>query len=358
MPRDKRSPGGNRGSVASAEGTELAGPSVAVSAVATQAGASPSVLDIGLSSHPSLNLSDMFGVDGLAPADLGLWVPSLTVRTDDIGRIRIAAFADRTGGEGSESGRASAARARAGRLPYTTGLTPLARRTLEGAGLKAVANGRPLVSMMTLTVDDEHLPALSPNGDEPPAELLGTHLNQLLNLLRHRARRKGLPSPQYLWVAESSSRGVRSYNPHIHLLFDFTVPRAEWDDFIAAVTASWGLGHVKFERLRNPSAAGFYCTKNYLTKDGKRGGSGGKVYGRRWGVSRGIRPIESREVVPASDNDAMLLREVTHSLGSTGRRAEFLGARVHGGGLFPPVGSDVSDWVALIPALHDEFCST
>ncbi len=177
----------------------------------------------------------------------------------------------------------------------TKGLSPRAVRQIKGAAMKADKLGLPLVTFITFTVREEERAAFE-RGDF----ILGREMKRMINGLNEWFRRRGMPLLVYVWVAEN----VRNENPHVHMLTNHTVPKAEFRTFAAHLESLWSHGWAHVERVKNPKQAGRYMMKAlaYTLKAQERhklveraeGGedkSGqGVIIGQRYGIPRLIMP--------------------------------------------------------------------
>ncbi|TLM98395.1 MAG: hypothetical protein FDZ75_02445 [Actinobacteria bacterium] len=109
-------------------------------------------------------------------------------------------------------------------------------------------------------------------------------MKRTLNAMQQRFRREGYTDFAFIWVAENK----RNENPHVHLLTNHRVPRAQFDVFAAWVESLWGHGWVTIERVRKPASAGRYMLKavGYALKG--QDGEQGTIAGNRYGISRNI----------------------------------------------------------------------
>ncbi len=198
--------------------------------------------------------------------------PDLRVRTDDVGR----AFLYRP-----LIGDAFTAPDPVRGPRRTERLTPRAVRQMKGAAIKAHNLGRPLRTFVTFTVRAESRPAFL------TGELvLGREVKRTLNALNEWLRRRDRGSIVYIWAAENKN----GYNPHVHMLTDYRVPRSQFEAFATHLEALWGHGFAHIERVRKPESAGRYLLKalGYTMKGADE--DQGTVIGNRYGISREILP--------------------------------------------------------------------
>lgn len=163
----------------------------------------------------------------------------------------------------------------------TDRLTPRAVRQIKGAAIKADRMGMGLRTFMTFTVAAEDRTAFL------TGELvLGREMKRVLNAFSEWLGRRGRERLVYVWVAENKN----DENPHVHLLTNYQVTRAEFDDFAKHVEGLWGFGWVKIERVREPNRAGAYIMKalGYSMKGAAQ--DQGTVIGNRYGIARAILP--------------------------------------------------------------------
>lgn len=177
----------------------------------------------------------------------------------------------------STSGVAPLVRAdRAGVVVVTDRLSSRGARRIFDACYFCLRAGRPFAAMWTFTVAAEHRGRFLDGG-----ETVSAHLRRALDQVR-----KSYGSFDYVWVAECPG----GENLHVHLLTNLVVPRQDFAELAASVERYWALGFVHIERLRVPEGAAAYILKaaGYIGKGAGR--SQGLVYGRRYGISRGLNP--------------------------------------------------------------------
>lgn len=202
----------------------------------------------------------------------------------------------------------------------TTALSPRGVRQIKGAAMKAESMGLPLRTFMTFTVRPEDRKALE-NGEF----ILGREMRRVINALNEWFRRRGMPLLVFIWVAENPN----NENPHVHMLTNHVVPRAEFDAFAAHVESLWGHGWVRIERVRRGESAGRYLLKAVrYTLKGNKGQSNmwgdeeddtgqGRIIGNRYGIARAILPkYETIELYDCADA-AYGLRDMQKLLGDS-----------------------------------------
>lgn len=195
---------------------------------------------------------------------------SLRLRYDDVGRGFL--YRPTLGDTRATPPQAAGAR-------FTKRLTSRAARKIKGAALKADSLGLGLVTFMTFTCDLEARVRVD-FGDIT----LGREMKRTLNAMQERFRRKQYGDFAYVWVAENPGEA----NPHVHLLTNHRVPRAEFREFAAWVESLWGHGFAKIQVIHKPESAARYILKavGYALKG--EGGHQGRVRGNRYGISRNI----------------------------------------------------------------------
>ncbi|MDZ4178790.1 MAG: hypothetical protein U1E29_06115 [Coriobacteriia bacterium] len=184
-------------------------------------------------------------------------------------------------------------------------MTRRAARKVKGAALNAHELGFGLVTFMTFTC--------APGDRKRVARgelVLGREMRRVLNAMQQRFRREGQSVFVYVWVAENP----RNDNPHVHLLTNLRVPRAEFDALAEWIEALWGHGWVKIERIKKSERAGHYILKavGYSAK-GTDGGQG-TVRGNRYGISRNIATDETTFDVSDREAAAETLCALTRAL--------------------------------------------
>lgn len=249
--------------------------------------------------------------------------PVVCVREDDIGRT--FTYTDTPG-------------AADGPLPplqvgtrATKRLSRRAARQIRGAAVKAARMGRPLASFWTATFRPDARELIACGAITP-----GREIARLTDALSKWAKRNGRPAPVFVWVAENP----HDDNPHVHLLTDLVIPRAEFRDFAAYLEELWGHGMVHMERIKHPYAAGGYILKavNYCSK-GAESAEQGTVYGNRYGISQRIRCTEVTTILDGTESEAAELRRYifeSHDTGTVeraGRLVSEYGVWAGGGGL-------------------------
>lgn len=216
--------------------------------------------------------------------------PTLVVRSDDVGRSFIYSKPRHTPTPPCQKGK----------VRCSDTLSSKAARTVQGAAMKAVQVKRPLGAMWTFSVRDEYLAEFLPsdgyNGVLRPSRTLSGEFRRVWQWVTDYCRWNGLQRPVYVYSAESTSNGERDYHPHLHVLTDLLLRRAEFTAFAAAIESAWGIGSVHMEVIRNPRRSATYLLKavSYSVKGYESGQ--GRVWGQRWSVSKEIRPVEVRRV--------------------------------------------------------------
>jgi hypothetical protein len=139
-----------------------------------------------------------------------------------------------------------------------------------------------LVTFLTFTAKPEDREEIADGG-----LVLGTEMRRTMNAMQQRFRREGYGEFAYVWVAENP----KDENPHVHMLTNHRVPRAEFGALASWIEGLWGHGWVKIERVRKPASAGHYILKavGYSLKGTEA--NQGRVRGNRYGISRNIRPV-------------------------------------------------------------------
>lgn len=207
-------------------------------------------------------------------------------------------------------------------MQYSDFLSSRAARTLQGGALKAVQIGKPFKAIWQPTVTDEYLADFLPtdgyNGAQKPLRTLSGELRRFWELVVCWSERHGYGTPVMEWAGESKSDGLRDYHPHPHLLTSLAVPKRAFPELCEYVEAAWGLGSVHMEIIRQPANASKYLLKavQYSVKGAQEGQ--GRVWGRRWGISRELRVVEVRDEVQGSEGDALRLEEVASMLRELG----------------------------------------
>jgi hypothetical protein len=166
---------------------------------------------------------------------------------------------------------------------------------------------------------DDFLPSDGYDGTEKPAKTLSGELRRFFNAFNDYCDNHGLPRMAYAWAAESESSGARKYHPHAHCLSTLVVPRSQFLDLAENVERIWGLGSVNMTVLRQPRNAAAYCLKgvNYSVKG--TDGNQGRVWGRRFGLSRHLRHKEIRSPHEDSLPAALAIVEVANHLRALGQ---------------------------------------
>lgn len=206
---------------------------------------------------------------------------------------------------------------------YSERLSAKGARGIQAACLIASQAGTPMRAMLTVTVADEHLSRFLPpdgfDGYGKPELYLSREIRRLMNALRERCRRRGIPLPVYVWVAEAASSGKRAWHPAVHILLSLTVAYAEFAEWAAWFEAEWGFGWAHYEKLRNLQYSSRYLLKaaRYVAKGAH--GEQGRIWGRRFGVSAGLRHHEARSDVTDSEAAAFAVLEVASALRRAGR---------------------------------------
>jgi hypothetical protein len=180
-------------------------------------------------------------------------------------------------------------------MRVTRRLTNRAARKIKGAAIKAAQEGLGMRTFMTFTC--------SPDDRRAVAEgeiVLGREMKRTLNAIQQRFRRHGYADFAFIWVAENPAEE----NPHVHLLTNHRVPRAEFLEFAAWVESLWGHGWVKIEPIRKPASAGRYILKavRYAAKGADE--EQGAVCGNRYGISRNIQVDETTDDVCDREDEA------------------------------------------------------
>lgn len=206
---------------------------------------------------------------------------------------------------------------------YSEKLSAKGARGIQAACLIASQRGTPMRAMLTVTVSDEHLSRFLPvggfDGYGKPELYLSREIRRLMNALRERCRRRGLPLPAYVWVGEAASSGKREWHPAVHILLSLTVPYADFAEWAAWFEAEWGFGWAHYEKLRNLEYSSRYLLKaaRYVAKGAD--GEQGRIWGRRFGVSAGLRHLEKRSELVDSESAALAQLEVASALRRAGR---------------------------------------
>jgi len=172
--------------------------------------------------------------------------------------------------------------------------------------------------MWVFSVDDAAIGKFRPAdaGDlkAKPENTLSGEMRRFWNAMRQECRRNGWPVPEYAWAAESKSSGERDYHPHVHCLTTLVVLRKDFEELTTTAERIWGHGSVHMATLRKPRNAAAYCLKgvSYSTKGTSEGQ--GRVWGRRYGVSKALRHHEVRTAHEVSEVAADAVREVADAL--------------------------------------------
>lgn len=210
-----------------------------------------------------------------------------------------------------------------GHVHRTDVLSSRGARAIQGAALKAVQVGKPFRAMWTLSVSDDYLSEFLPSdgydGSQKPLRTLSDEFRRLRQWIADYCRSNGHKPPVYAYSAESKSDGQRDYHPHLHLLTSLVLKRTEFQVFTSLVEAAWGMGSVHMEIIRKPDKAATYLLKAvaYSVKGYEVGQ--GRVWGRRWSVSREVRAVEERVTVEQSETFAVMLEEVAYLLRECGK---------------------------------------
>lgn len=180
-------------------------------------------------------------------------------------------------------------------------------RALYDACKFAIEDGAPLRAFWTLTIAAEFRePYLC--GDKTIGGSVREFLMRLGKLWGRRFR--------YVWVAECP--GLT--NLHVHMLVDVVIDRDEFKEVAAEIERVWGMGFVHIEWIKDPEAAPEYLLKacGYVSK-GCASGDQGWVWGRRWGVSYGLRRSKTYEAEVSDDGYSRFwkLARVRKTLGSS-----------------------------------------
>jgi len=227
----------------------------------------------------------------------------------------------------------------------TDRLTRRAARKIKGAALNANQLGLGLATFMTFTCAPADRQRIA-RGEL----VLSREMRRVLNAMQQRFRREGQTVFVYVWVAENP----RNENPHVHLLTNLRVPRAQFDAVAAWIEALWGHGWVKIERIKKPEGAGHYILKavGYSAK-GTDGGQG-TVRGNRYGISRNIATDETTFDLPDREAAAEVLCALTRTLPEgqdVGELAE--GVYLTRFGLAFRAGTDVAEIMQVVDDLSE-----
>jgi hypothetical protein len=204
------------------------------------------------------------------------------------------------------------------RKGYSSRLSSKGARSIQAAAEIAWLQGTPFVAMWTFTVSDAHLadflPADGYNGVGRPAKTVGSELRRFMRQIRQLCRRREWDVPEYAWAGESKSSGERDYHPHPHMLVTLLVKHSDFGEFAATAERLWGLGLVHMEPLRKPRNAAAYCLKGVSYSVKGLDGEQGRVWGRRYGVSRALRHNEERIAHVGSEAASDAVVEVAQRL--------------------------------------------
>jgi hypothetical protein len=169
---------------------------------------------------------------------------------------------------------------------------------LQAAAVLAARQGNPFVAMWVFSVADEHVGRFIPSdgldGEQRPDLRMSSEIRRFFDTIAHQRKRAGQTAPAYAWAAESVSSGERTYHPHVHCLVNIACRKSEFAAFAGNIESTWGWGSVHLEVLRNRQRAASYLLKGVSYSVKGLDGSQGRVWGRRSGVSRGLRHDERR----------------------------------------------------------------
>jgi len=129
----------------------------------------------------------------------------------------------------------------------------------------------------------------------------------------------------YCWVVEVPKNEQGEDNPHLHMLFDWVVEYAHFQEWAARIESIWGNGYFHLEKIDDPMCAGAYMAKaaGYLTKAAGQSDQG-EVTGNRYAISSNARaPSWSTIGTYQLGIMGMLIREVYDSI-SAKHSAKFL----------------------------------
>lgn len=269
--------------------------------------------------------------------------PGLVVRSDDVGRSFVY----------SRPRLAPVAPSQKGRVYRTDYLSSKGARVIQGASLKAVQIGQPFRAIWQPTVSEEFvsefLPADGVDGVQKPCRTLSDEFRRFWHWVTDYCAVNGHKRPVYAYTCESKSDGDRDYHPHIHVLTSLVMCRDEFEEFAPLAEAAWGLGSVHMEVIKRPKNAGAYLLKAARYSVKGTISDQGRVWGRRWSVSRAVRPVERRDEVPLSGGDAYELEacaDLLRDLRKQSARTPFGNVTVRG--FYPGEGfSAESLWLAV-----------
>jgi len=235
----------------------------------------------------------------------------------------------------------------------TDHLSPKGARAIQGASLKAAQIGQPFRAIWQPTVSEgflsEFLPADGVDGVQKPCRTLSGEFRRFWQWVTDYCAVNGHKRPVYAYTCESKSDGDRDYHPHIHVLTSLVMCRDEFQEFSPLAEAAWGLGSVHMEVIKRPKNAGAYLLKAARYSVKGTVSDQGRVWGRRWSVSRAVRPIERRDEIPLSGGDAYGLEacaDLLRDLRKQSARTPFGNVTVRG--FYPGEGfSADSLWLAV-----------
>lgn len=268
-------------------------------------GAPPRVLSCSrLHDETSSEPATWYGPDEVAAA--------LVKRSDDVGRVFVYSRPRTMPNPPSQKGR----------VYRTDSLSTKGARAIQGAATKAVQIGQPFRAIWQPTIAPEYLAEFLPSdgydGSEKPHRTLSAEFRRFWQWVTDYCAANGHKRPVYAYSCESKSDGGRDYHPHMHILTSLVLRRGEWERFKVAAEAAWGLGSIHMEVIRQPEAAARYLLKAVSYSVKGTDGDQGRVWGRRWSVSREVRAIETRTEVGTSD-EAYALEEVAWELREQGK---------------------------------------
>jgi len=208
------------------------------------------------------------------------------------------------------------------RKGYSDALSSKGARAIQAAAQIALERGTPFQAMWVFSVTDEYLPAFLPpdgyDGSGTPRLTMSGELRRFNSHLLLYCQRNGLHRPEYAWVGESKSDGERLYHPHPHYLTTLAVRRSEFEVFSSDIERLWGLGSVHMTVLRNRHHASKYLLKGVGYSVKGTDGSQGRVWGRRWGISKALKHREERIIHPDSVVASGAVVEVANYLRALG----------------------------------------
>lgn len=205
------------------------------------------------------------------------------------------------------------------RKGYSSALPSKGARSIQAAAQIAHRSGNPLRAMWVFSINDDNLPDFIPpdgidGSGKPPAKTLSGELRRFFRGLNSYCRTHNLPHPEYAWAAESASSGERLYHPHVHCLINLLCSFSDFQDFSTDIEHLWGLGSVHMTKLRKPKNASAYCLKGVSYSVKGSDGNQGRIWGRRYGISRALRHKEIRTPHEDSGSAALAIVEVADRL--------------------------------------------